>query len=153
MSTHYQTDKWKKMRTLRNMLEKERKKERNCQNTGSSLENSRKASLPDGELNPGFPRDWRGYSPLYYRGLRISNRLIEHFFVFRHVFFLLACTKISFEGQEITSKRKTGLCNNFFFSLFLILQRISKACGYIFNTKISEINKQRFDIFKMSLSS
>ena len=26
-------------------------------------------NLPDGELNPGLPRDRRGYSPLYYRGL------------------------------------------------------------------------------------
>ena len=25
-------------------------------------------NLPDGELNPGLPRDRRGYSPLYYRG-------------------------------------------------------------------------------------
>ena len=25
--------------------------------------------LPDGKLNPGIPRDRRGYSPLYYRGL------------------------------------------------------------------------------------
>ena len=25
--------------------------------------------LPDGELNPGLPRDRRGYWPLYYRGL------------------------------------------------------------------------------------
>ena len=25
--------------------------------------------LPDGESNPGLPRDRRGYSPLYYRGL------------------------------------------------------------------------------------
>ena len=25
--------------------------------------------LPDGELNPGLPRDRRGYSPLYYQGL------------------------------------------------------------------------------------
>ena len=24
--------------------------------------------LPDGELNPGLPRDRRGYLPLYYRG-------------------------------------------------------------------------------------
>ena len=24
--------------------------------------------LPGGELNPGLPRDRRGYSPLYYRG-------------------------------------------------------------------------------------
>ena len=30
-------------------------------------------TLPDGELNPGLPRDRRGYSPLYYRG-----RLTEH---------------------------------------------------------------------------
>ena len=29
----------------------------------------RKLFLPDGELNPGLPRDRRGYSPLYYRGL------------------------------------------------------------------------------------
>ena len=28
----------------------------NCKNT-----------LPDGELNPGLPRDRRGYLPLYYR--------------------------------------------------------------------------------------
>ena len=28
-----------------------------------------KILLPDGELNPGLPRDRRGYSPLYYRGL------------------------------------------------------------------------------------
>ena len=28
-----------------------------------------KISLPDGESNPGLPRDRRGYSPLYYRGL------------------------------------------------------------------------------------
>ena len=26
-------------------------------------------SLPDGESNPGLPRDRRGYLPLYYRGL------------------------------------------------------------------------------------
>ena len=25
--------------------------------------------LHDGELNPGLPRDWRGYLSLYYRGL------------------------------------------------------------------------------------
>ena len=28
-----------------------------------------KISLPDGESNPGLPRDRRGYLPLYYRGL------------------------------------------------------------------------------------
>ena len=27
-----------------------------------------KKSLPDGESNPGLPRDRRGYLPLYYRG-------------------------------------------------------------------------------------
>ena len=27
-----------------------------------------KTILPDGELNPGLPRDRRGYLPLYYRG-------------------------------------------------------------------------------------
>ena len=27
-----------------------------------------KTILPDRELNPGLPRDRRGYSPLYYRG-------------------------------------------------------------------------------------
>ena len=25
--------------------------------------------LPDGELNPGLPRDKRGYLPLYYQGI------------------------------------------------------------------------------------
>ena len=31
-------------------------------------------SLPGGELNPGLPRDRRGYSPLYYRGLTYIRR-------------------------------------------------------------------------------
>ena len=30
-------------------------------------------NLPDGELNPGLPRDRRGYSPLYYRGLHLRR--------------------------------------------------------------------------------
>ena len=30
-------------------------------------------NLPDGELNPGLPRDRRGYSPLYYLGLLITK--------------------------------------------------------------------------------
>ena len=34
---------------------------------------SKGKDLPDGELNPGLPRDRRGYSPLYYRGL--DNRI------------------------------------------------------------------------------
>ena len=29
----------------------------------------RKSGLPGGESNPGLPRDRRGYSPLYYRGV------------------------------------------------------------------------------------
>ena len=29
--------------------------------------------LPDGELNPGLPRDRRGYSPLYYLGWSVCN--------------------------------------------------------------------------------
>ena len=28
----------------------------------------KKSQLPDGESNPGLPRDRRGYLPLYYRG-------------------------------------------------------------------------------------
>ena len=33
--------------------------------------------LPDGELNPGLPRDRRGYLPLYYRGFdEITMNLI-----------------------------------------------------------------------------
>ena len=32
------------------------------------IEKNNKKDLPDGELNPGLPRDRRGYSPLYYRG-------------------------------------------------------------------------------------
>ena len=31
--------------------------------------------LPGGELNPGLPRDRRGYSPLYYRGLAMKSCL------------------------------------------------------------------------------
>ena len=34
---------------------------------------SKKGYLPDGESNPGLPRDRRGYSPLYYRGLNIKS--------------------------------------------------------------------------------
>ena len=33
----------------------------------SSSENQK--NLPGGESNPGLPRDRRGYSPLYYRGI------------------------------------------------------------------------------------
>ena len=29
----------------------------------------KKKHLPSGESNPGLPRDRRGYSPLYYRGI------------------------------------------------------------------------------------
>ena len=36
-----------------------------CQAKG---EKRRKKNLPGGELNPGLPRDRRGYWPLYYRG-------------------------------------------------------------------------------------
>ena len=32
----------------------------------------KKKILPDGELNPGLPRDRRGYYPLYYRGLILT---------------------------------------------------------------------------------
>ena len=32
-----------------------------------------KLVLPGGESNPGLPRDRRGYSPLYYRGLNIKS--------------------------------------------------------------------------------
>ena len=36
----------------------------------------KKSVLPGGESNPGLPRDRRGYSPLYYRGLT-QNLQIE----------------------------------------------------------------------------
>ena len=34
--------------------------------------------LPGGESNPGLPRDRRGYSPLYYRGLiyKVSENMM-----------------------------------------------------------------------------
>ncbi len=32
-----------------------------------------KVCLPDGESNPGLPRDRRGYLPLYYRGLAVDE--------------------------------------------------------------------------------
>ena len=38
-----------------------------------------KYSLPDGELNPGLPRDRRGYSPLYYRGRLKANKIHLNF--------------------------------------------------------------------------
>ncbi len=33
-----------------------------------SIQKRVKKKLPDGESNPGLPRDRRGYSPLYYQG-------------------------------------------------------------------------------------
>ena len=42
------------------------------------LEKKRQKHLPDGELNPGLPRDRRGYLPLYYRGwYRENERNLE----------------------------------------------------------------------------
>ena len=35
-----------------------------------------KNNLPGGESNPGLPRDRRGYSPLYYRGLGTNSKEI-----------------------------------------------------------------------------
>ena len=32
--------------------------------------------LRDGESNPGLPRDRRGYSPLYYRGVDNSSKIL-----------------------------------------------------------------------------
>ncbi len=40
----------------------------------------KKDILPDGELNPGLPRDRRGYWPLYYRGLVESEMLLQKIF-------------------------------------------------------------------------
>ena len=43
-----------------------------------------KSKLPDGESNPGLPRDRRGYSPLYYQGFAASKLNVMHFiFVLR----------------------------------------------------------------------
>ena len=39
-----------------------------------------KLGLPDGELNPGLPRDRRGYSPLYYLGF-LTDLINEREFV------------------------------------------------------------------------
>ena len=36
----------------------------------------KKYILPVGELNPGLPRDRRGYLPLYYRGLDINQHTV-----------------------------------------------------------------------------
>ena len=35
----------------------------------------RKVYLPGGESNPGLPRDRRGYSPLYYRGVKEKGQM------------------------------------------------------------------------------
>ena len=35
----------------------------------------KKELLPGGELNPGLPRDRRGYSPLYYRGSDVGTEI------------------------------------------------------------------------------
>ncbi len=39
-----------------------------------AVKDKKASPLPDGESNPGLPRDRRGYSPLYYRGL-LTNLL------------------------------------------------------------------------------
>ena len=37
--------------------------------------------LRDGESNPGLPRDRRGYSPLYYRGVDHSSKILTIYWV------------------------------------------------------------------------
>jgi hypothetical protein len=49
--------------------EKERKTYNQITNTKIITLKNKIKNLPDGELNPGLPRDRRGYSPLYYLGL------------------------------------------------------------------------------------
>ena len=38
-------------------------------------------NLSDGELNPGFPRDRRGYSSLYYRGYDEAKIILSQLIV------------------------------------------------------------------------
>ena len=49
-----------------NFVQAEPKTIQNCNKVSTISENLK--NLPDGELNPGLPRDRRGYLPLYYRG-------------------------------------------------------------------------------------
>ena len=42
---------------------------------GNVIYEAAKSSLPDGESNPGLPRDRRGYLPLYYRGLTKADAM------------------------------------------------------------------------------
>ena len=50
-----------------------------------SIQESVKWILPGGELNPGLPRDRRGYSPLYYRGgdVNETHYKAQHYVSFR----------------------------------------------------------------------
>ena len=50
-----------------NFVQAEPKTIQNCKKVNTISEKN----LPDGELNPGLPRDRRGYLPLYYRGWHI----------------------------------------------------------------------------------
>ena len=47
----------------------------------------KKVSLPDGELNPGLPRDRRGYWPLYYRGHVNKQKLNYLYLKFKNLLF------------------------------------------------------------------
>ena len=49
------------------------------QQNGTNFEQVIKKFLPDGELNPGLPRDRRGYSPLYYRGFDVFRLNLLNF--------------------------------------------------------------------------
>ena len=54
-----------------------------------------KRDLPDGESNPGLPRDRRGYSPLYYQGSHMWQcllRLYEDFIQLKIAWFLGICS-------------------------------------------------------------
>ena len=74
--------------------------------------------LPDGESNPGLPRDRRGYSPLYYQGPADYNLNVMHFiFVLRER--PLCCqaykymTSYDAEGNcsvQLESIYKSGVC-------------------------------------------
>ena len=78
-----------------------------------------KISLPDGESNPGLPRDRRGYLPLYYRGLTHAGGFKElllfnqHQWNERRLFLVWKlwfwwCVNVTFKYQLIRS----DVCEN-----------------------------------------
>ena len=88
--------------------------------------------LPDGELNPGLPRDRRGYSPLYYRGFDgIYLFMIETLYSkkYLYIYILNFCICMSL----FTCINFTLAKINFYNSVINMVYRNTYSCSHIKN--------------------